>query len=80
MLSFVTFDRPEALVPTHQHPHEQMGMGLEGEFELIIADEARLIRAGDSYLIPSNTPHSARSVGGPARALDVFSPPRDDYK
>jgi quercetin dioxygenase-like cupin family protein len=57
-----------------------MGLGLEGEFELIIGDEARIIRQGDSYLIPGNTPHSARSVGGPARALDVFSPPREDYK
>jgi quercetin dioxygenase-like cupin family protein len=80
MLTYVHFDRADALVPTHQHPHEQMGLGLEGEFELIIGDEARLIRPGDSYLIPGNTPHSARSVGGPARALDVFSPPREDYK
>lgn len=79
MMSFVQFDRAEAEVPTHQHPHEQMGMGLEGEFELIIDGEARIIRQGDSYCIPGNTPHSARSVNGPARALDIFSPPREDY-
>ncbi|MCC2671657.1 MAG: Cupin domain protein [Armatimonadetes bacterium] len=80
MLSFVHFDRADALVPTHQHPHEQAGMGMEGEFELIIGDEARIIRKGDSYCIPGNTPHSARSVNGPARALDIFHPVRDDYK
>ena len=66
MLSFVQFDRPDALVPEHQHPHEQMGMGLEGEFELRIGEEARIIRSGDCYWIPGGVPHSARSVGGPA--------------
>jgi quercetin dioxygenase-like cupin family protein len=80
MMSFVHFDRADALVPTHQHPHEQMGMGLEGEFELVIDGEARIIRTGDCYCIPGNTPHSARSVNGPARALDIFHPPREDYK
>ena len=79
MMSFVQFEFAEALVPTHQHPHEQMGMGLEGEFELVIDGEARTIRSGDSYWIPGNTPHSARSVHGPARALDIFHPIREDY-
>ncbi|HZP81731.1 MAG TPA: cupin domain-containing protein [Chthonomonadaceae bacterium] len=80
MLSFVRFEYEGAVVPEHQHPHEQMGVGLEGEFALTIGDETRLIRAGDSYWIPSNTPHSARSVQGPARALDIFHPIRDDYR
>ena len=80
MLSFVQFEYVDAVVPTHQHPHEQMGLGLEGEFELIIDGEVNVIRVGDSYLIPGGTPHSARSLNGPARALDVFCPPREEYK
>jgi mannose-6-phosphate isomerase-like protein (cupin superfamily) len=80
MLSFLDFEREGATVPTHQHPHEQMGMGLEGEFRLVIGDEERIIRAGDAYLIPSGVEHSATAVGGPARALDIFSPPREEYK
>lgn len=79
MMSFVHFDREGAVVPEHSHPHEQMGMGLEGEFELVIAGEARVIRKGVAYCIPGGTPHSARSVGGPARALDIFHPVREDY-
>ena len=79
MMSFVQFEYADAEVPTHSHPHEQMGMGLEGEFELVIGDKAKIIRTGDCYCIPGNTPHSARSVNGPARALDIFSPVRDDY-
>ena len=80
MLSFVQFAYGDAVVPTHQHPHEQMGLGLEGEFELIIDGKVNVIKEGDSYLIPGGTPHSARSLTGPARALDIFSPPREEYK
>lgn len=79
MLSFVRFAYAGALVPEHSHPHEQLGIGLEGEFELTIGGETRVIRPGDAYWIPGGVPHSARSVGGPARALDVFHPPREDY-
>jgi len=79
MMSFVQFEHAGAAVPVHNHPHEQMGMGIEGEFELVIDGEARIIRSGDAYCIPSNVPHSARSVNGPARALDIFHPIREDY-
>lgn len=78
MMSFVEFD-PEGEVPLHHHPHEQMGMGLEGEFELIINGEAYRITPGTPYWIPSGVPHRAKPVGGPAKALDIFSPPREDY-
>jgi len=80
MLSFLDFASAGATVPPHHHRHEQMGMGLEGEFELVIGGEARLIRPGDVYLIPSGVEHSATAVGGPARALDIFSPPREEYQ
>ncbi len=80
MLSFLDFEDAGATVPPHRHDHEQMGMGLEGAFELVIGGEARIIRPGDVYLIPSGVEHSATAVGGPARALDIFSPPREEYK
>jgi mannose-6-phosphate isomerase-like protein (cupin superfamily) len=79
MLSFVEFVRADALVATHQHPHEQMGVCTEGSLELIIGGERRVVRSGEIFLVPPNTPHSARAVDGPARALDVFHPPREDY-
>ena len=79
MMSFVTFAHADALVATHQHPHEQMGICTEGALELIIGDERRVAQVGDVFLVPPNTPHSARAVGGPARALAIFNPPREDY-
>jgi quercetin dioxygenase-like cupin family protein len=80
MMSFVTFHYAGADVPTHSHPHEQTGTGLEGTFELTIGSETRIIKPGVAYTIPGGTPHSARSVDGPAVALDIFHPIREDYR
>ena len=52
---------------------------LEGRMELQIGSESRVLEPGDYYIIPPDTPHQARAVGGPARALDIFSPIREDY-
>ena len=71
---------PHREVPHHHHPHEQLGTILEGELELIINGEAKIIGPGDYYLIPGNVPHSARSWEKEAVVLDIFSPPREDYR
>ncbi|MBI4220026.1 MAG: cupin domain-containing protein [Chloroflexi bacterium] len=69
-----------AVVPTHQHPHEQTGTVLSGRMELTIGSETKVLSNGDFYVIPGGTPHSARPAGGPCQALDIFSPPREEYK
>lgn len=78
MLSYVHLE-PHSIVTEHSHPHEQMGMVLEGIFELNIDGDSRILTKGDTYLIPSDTKHSARAFDNPAIALDIFSPPREDY-
>ena len=79
MLSFVEFE-PHGAVGEHRHPHEQMGVVLEGEFELCIDGECRRVRQGDCYWVPGGVRHSAKALGTPARALDVFGPPREEYR
>ena len=79
MLSRLELDEG-SVVPLHQHPHEQAGMLLEGEMELTIGDETRELRPGDAYVIPGGVMHSATAVGGPVIVLDIFSPPREEYK
>lgn len=70
-----------AVLPTHHHPHEQMGIVLEGELTFTIGDETKICRAGDTYLIPSDVTHGVTvSAASPAKVIDVFSPPREDYK
>ncbi|MCS7186967.1 MAG: cupin domain-containing protein [Armatimonadetes bacterium] len=79
MLSFVRFE-PNAVVPTHSHPHEQMGVLLEGELEFTIGDETKILRKGDCWWVPSNVAHSVRNLDKPSLALDIFHPVRDEYK
>ena len=78
MMSFVDL-AANSVVARHSHPHEQMGMVLKGEFEMVIGGEARVLLEGDCYLIPPDVEHSARTFDMPAQALDIFSPPREDY-
>ena len=78
MLSYLEMDEG-AVIPLHDHPHEQAGMLLKGRMELTIGDEVRIVEAGSMFIIPPNTPHKAVAVDGSAVVLDVFSPVREDY-
>jgi quercetin dioxygenase-like cupin family protein len=69
-----------SVLPRHHHPHEQMGFVVSGEVEMGIGGEAKVLRKGDAYLVASDVEHSARTFGAPAVVLDVFSPPREDYR
>ncbi len=79
MMAFMELEANLSDVP-HQHPHEQCGIVLEGEMELTIGDQKRLLKPGDTYFIPSNVRHGGRTYEKPAKVLDIFSPPREDYK
>ena len=79
MLSHVTA-QPHSTLPTHRHPHEQAGIVIEGELKLTIGNETRLCKKGDAFTIPGNVEHSAVCGDKPTVVLDVFSPPREDYK
>lgn len=67
-------------VPTHSHEHEQVGLVLEGEIAMTIGDETRTLRPGHAYTIPGNFPHAATAGPSGCLVLDVFSPPREDYR
>ncbi|HSL92956.1 MAG TPA: cupin domain-containing protein [Candidatus Limnocylindrales bacterium] len=78
MFSLVTLD-PNAVVPEHSHPHEQMGMMVSGEMELSVAGKTRRLSGNDIYLIPGCVPHKVVTGPSGAMALDAFSPPREEY-
>jgi quercetin dioxygenase-like cupin family protein len=79
MFSLVTL-APNAVVPTHSHPHEQMGMLVSGTMEFTIAGETRQLGQNGMYLVPGGAPHAAKAGPGGAVALDAFSPPREEYR
>lgn len=70
---------PNTEMPQHQHPHEQLGVMLEGTLELTIGDETRILKPGMAYTIPGGVAHKARTFTDGCLVLDVFNPPREDY-
>jgi len=79
MFSLVTLE-PNAVVPTHTHMHEQMGMLVSGTMEFTIDGETRVLSGNGMYLVPGGVPHAAKAGPGGALALDAFSPPREEYR
>ncbi|MGH1366235.1 MAG: cupin domain-containing protein [Calditrichia bacterium] len=69
-----------SILPEHSHPHEQVLAAItEGEIELTVGGEVKLLGPGDMAVIPSNVPHSARILSR-CVLMDVFQPVREDYR
>ena len=67
-------------VPAHSHPHEQMGICLNGEAQFISGTEKRLVHKGMVYKIASNEMHEVQVIGSEnGLFLDIFCPPRTEY-
>jgi quercetin dioxygenase-like cupin family protein len=80
MMMVLNATLPGHAVPTHSHPHEQIGMVYGGRAVLRIGDEERIVAKGDFYCIPANVPHSDKCLGDePFVMLDVFYPVREDF-
>jgi quercetin dioxygenase-like cupin family protein len=79
MLSVVDLE-PHAVVAEHSHPHEQVGMLLQGRAIFFIGDEQKTLQAGDLYRIPGHVKHRVVALDEPVRALDIFNPVREDYR
>lgn len=67
---------PDALVPEHHHPSEQLGIVIEGSISFRVADEERVLGPGGTWNIPSDVPHEVRAGPNGAVVIDVFSPTR----
>lgn len=79
MLSLVEF-APHSVVEPHSHPHEQMGLLLDGELTFVIGGETHQVRPGQMWRIPGGVVHSAIAGDKAVKALDVFHPIREDYR
>ncbi|WP_455369761.1 cupin domain-containing protein [[Eubacterium] cellulosolvens] len=71
--------QPEAEIPEHKHPHEQLGYCLEGEARYTIGEKTYEVKKGYSIFIPANIIHSAKIIGKQEFvSIEAFSPPRLD--
>lgn len=68
-----------SVLPLHSHPHEQSSFVLEGQFEMTVAGETKLLGPDDFVVIPGGTPHTGKAITD-CRLVDVFSPVRPDYR
>jgi quercetin dioxygenase-like cupin family protein len=79
MLSVVRL-APNAEGTMHSHPQEQWGVMLEGSATRIQGGEAFEVKAGDFWRTPGDVPHTIKAGPDGAVILDVFAPPRDEYR
>ena len=79
MLSIVTIE-PNAKGQIHSHPQEQWGFLIEGSGIRIQDGQEIEIKKGDFWQTPGGIDQGI--IGGVegAKVLDIFSPPRDEYK
>jgi quercetin dioxygenase-like cupin family protein len=79
MLSIVTI-APNAEGSLHSHPEEQWGVLLDGSATRIQGGEAFPVKKGDFWRTPGGVPHTMRAGPEGARVLDIFAPPRPEYR
>jgi len=66
-------------LPRHSHPYEQTGYLISGKLILHIGEEKYELQKNDSWCILKDIPHQAEVLED-STVLELFSPPREDYK
>lgn len=71
---------PNAKGTLHSHPQEQWGVLLKGSGVRIQAGREHPVKEGDFWCTPGGVEHGL--IAGPegCRVMDIFSPPRDEYR
>jgi len=76
-IAHVTLDAG-ALLPDHSHVNEQVVNVIEGELELMVDGEPRILKPGVVEVLPPNVPHGGRALTF-CRVIDAFQPIREDW-
>jgi len=63
-----------AVVGWHTHPGDEISYVMEGEAELLVANQpARKVKAGEGFVIPAGVVHSAKNHGSvPIKLVGVY--------
>ncbi|MEM7344951.1 MAG: cupin domain-containing protein [Chloroflexota bacterium] len=79
MLSVVNIE-PHSQGKIHSHPEEQWGVLISGACTRIQDGVEIEAQAGDFWHTPGNVSHGIRTGESAAVVLDIFSPPRPEYR
>jgi quercetin dioxygenase-like cupin family protein len=71
---------PDKSGVTHSHPQEQWGVLLEGSGVRTQDGVEHEVQAGDFWQTPGNMIHGFQAGSDGALVLDIFSPPREEYR
>ncbi len=77
MMCEITFEKG-AEGNVHTHPHLQVTYVAEGEFEFTVDGETRLVKKGDSILMPADSVHGVKCLKA-GKLVDVFHPMRETF-
>jgi quercetin dioxygenase-like cupin family protein len=64
---------PDKEGSAHVHPFDQCGVVIEGEIEMSVGEEKKLLRSMETYFIPSGIKHNWKTFTVPAKILDVVA-------
>jgi quercetin dioxygenase-like cupin family protein len=67
-----------AVGAAHSHPHVQASYVAEGRFEVTVGGVTKTLRAGSSFIVPSNAVHGVKALEA-GRLVDTFTPHRADF-
>lgn len=71
---------PNSRFEMHHHESEQITMVLEGILFFEMNGKTTLVHSGEVVAIPSNVSHAAYTKEEPVKAVDAWSPVREEYK
>jgi mannose-6-phosphate isomerase-like protein (cupin superfamily) len=77
-IGFVTLDPDGGQVPWHNQEQEEVYFLLEGEAEMCLGEECRILKAGQAVFIPPKVFHQMTNVGtSPAKMMYCYGPAGD---
>jgi mannose-6-phosphate isomerase-like protein (cupin superfamily) len=77
-IGFVTLDAGGGQVPWHNQEQEEVYFLIEGEAEMCLGSERRILKAGQAAFIPPRVFHQMTNVGpAPAKMIYCYGPAGD---
>ena len=67
-----------AVVPEHEHPHEQTGYLISGSLRFFGDGDDTVVTPGDCWNFAPGVPHGAEALEDSV-VIELFSPIREDY-
>ncbi|MCM0649583.1 cupin domain-containing protein [Clostridium swellfunianum] len=78
LMAEVSFKK-DGIGQIHSHEeYEQVSYIVKGSFKVTVGEEAKVLKAGDSFYADKNTPHGVIALED-SIILDIFTPLRKDF-